>query len=85
MLVPGGGRELSLATSANWKFVRSQSRRTSAGSGSSRDRTILSRTRVCDYWGAMPYPALAGELRARGGRFRDSGCRARFAGARGRL
>jgi hypothetical protein len=28
--------------------------RTSAGSGSSRDRTILLWNRVCDYWGAMP-------------------------------
>ena len=60
-------------------------RRTSAGSGSSKDRTILSRSRVCDYWAAKPYHALAGELRARGGRFRGSGCRARFAAARGRL
>jgi hypothetical protein len=31
------------------------------------------------------YRVWAGELRAYGGRFRDSGCRARFAAARGRL
>jgi hypothetical protein len=57
--------------------------RTSAGS--SRGRTILSWRRVCGYWAARLYGALARELRARCGRFRGSGCRARFAAARARL
>ena len=41
--------------------------------------------RVCGYWAASLYRALARELRARCGRFRGSGCRARSAAARGRL
>jgi hypothetical protein len=48
-------------------------RRPSAGSGSSRDRTILSRSRVCDYWAAKPYGP------ANYGRVVGVGCRARIA------
>ena len=68
-----------------WTRRRVSEARRSTSAGSSRGRTILSWRRVCDDWVARLDRALARESRARCGRLRGSGCRARFASARARL